>query len=223
METTELKELWKQYDAKLEKNWNLNLKLVKDMNLEKTKSSINTFTMLKGFTIIFQLMVVSFLTNFLIDNFSNLLLAAQGGILLVLTYVALIWNVYQMTLIMMINYNEPVLAIQKKIEKLKIQKLRYNKFIFYSSYPFVFLMAFTVLHISPVYFPIWWMIPNIILAILWFPMAYWLIRKYNSPNLLSPFWKQMAKDSSLTPDSVSKALNNSLSFLKEIEQFESVS
>lgn len=220
METNELKKLWNKYDTKLEQNWKLNLKLVKDMNLQKTKSSINTFTFLKSLSIIFLFLVAHFLVNFIIDNYQNITLTAPAYLLSIATYIALIWSFYHLGLIILINYSEPIIDIQKKIEKLKIQKLRYNKFVFYCSYPFVYLMGFTVLHLDITQVPVKWIWPNFVLAILWIPFCNWLIKKYNSENLTSKFWKSLSKDSSLTPGSVSQSLNNSLRFLSEIREFE---
>lgn len=220
METKELKELWNKYDAKLERNWSLNLKLIKEMNLQKTKSSMNTFTFLKSLSLIFLIVIAHFLVNYIIDNFQNVTLTLPAYLLSVLTYIALIWSFYLIGLIILINYSESIITIQKKIQKLRIMKLRYNTFIFYVSYPYVYLMGFTVLHLDLTKFPVNWLIPNIILAVVWFPFCYWLIKKYNSKNLKSKFWKSLSRDSTLTPESVSKSLNNSLDFLKEIRKFE---
>lgn len=220
METNELKDLWNKYDAKLERNWSLNLKLIKEMNLEKTKSSMNKFTFWKSISLLLQFVIARFLINFIVDNFQNITLTLPAYLLATLTYIALIWNFYQLGLILTIKYSEPIISIQKKIEKLKTQKLHYNKFLFFSSYPFVFLFGFTVLHIDLLSLPIKYMIPNIILAVLWIPFCNWLIRKYNSKNLNTNFWKSLSRDSTLTPASASKTLNKSLSFLQEIRNFE---
>jgi hypothetical protein len=220
METNELKKLWEQYDAKLEKNWKLNLKLIKDMKLEKTKSSVNRFTFFMSLTILFDFILANYLANFIIDNFSDFTLTAPAYILSIVTYIAIIWVFYQLGLVFMIKYSEPIIEIQKKIEKLRIEKLKFNKFIFYISYPFVYLIGFTVLHLDLTQFPIKWMIPNIVLAILWIPLCNWLIKKYNSPKTTSGFWKSLSRDSSLTPESASRSLNKSLNFLHEIREFE---
>ena len=190
------------------------------MNLQKARSSMRTFTLWKIVSLIVQFLVAQFLVNFIIDNFQHITLSIPAYILGVLTYIALIWNMYQLGLIFTINYQEPILNIQKKIEKLKIQKLRYNKFLFYGSYPYVFLMIFTVLHIDLLLLPVKWMIPNLFLAVVWIPFCYWLIKKYNSRETKSAFWRSLSDDSSLTPDSASKTLNSSLTFLNEIKQFE---
>lgn len=220
METNKLKKLWDKYDAKLDENWSLNMRIIKEINLQKTKSSVQNLTVLKILSLIFQFTVVFFLADFIFENHQNVWLTLPAYIATILTYIALIWNFYQMGLIFTIKYDEPIISIQKKIEQLKIQKLRYNKFIFYASYPYVFLMAITVLHIDLTYLPINWVFPNIILAVIWFPFCYWLINKYNSNNLKSKLWKSLSRDSTLTPDSVSKSLNKSLDFLKEIRNFE---
>jgi len=221
METNELKDLWNKYDAKLERNWSLNLKLIKEMNLQKTKHSMNTFTFLTSVSLLFQFVVAYFLINFISENYHSITLTIPAYIATGLTYIALIWNFYQIGLLIIIKYDQPIVSIQKKIEQLKIQKLRYNKFILYSSYPYVFLIIVSVLHIDLAYLPIsTWLIPNLILSIAWFPFCYWLIKKYNSDNLNSKFWKSLSRDSTLTLDSVSKSLNSSLDFLKEIRKFE---
>jgi hypothetical protein len=220
MEITEIKQLWKHYDEKIERNLSLNMKLIKEMKLEKAKSSLNRYTFLKSMSILFQMFVVHYLINCTITNFDNRVIAVQSIILAILTIVALIWNMYQMQLIMTIDYSDPIVKIQKRSEKLKIQKLRYNKFIFCASYPYIFLMSFTVLQLSPLYFQFDWALLNVTLAVLWFPFAYWLIKKFNHKNLTSPIWRRLAGDSTLTPGSVSRPLNNTLDFLNEIRQFE---
>lgn len=220
METNELKELWKHYDARLEKNWNLNLKLIKDMKLEKTKSSMNRFTFFMSLSILFDFFIANYLVKFIIDNFSNITLTAPAYLLSIITCIAIIWSFYQLGLVLTIGYSAPVVDIQKKIEKLRLEKLKFNKFIFYVSYPFVYFGGFVLLHLDITQFPVSWMIPNIVLAILWIPLCNWLIRKYNTPGLTSKFWKSLSKDSSLTPESASMSLNKSLTFLKEIREFE---
>jgi len=220
MEATEIKQLWKKYDAKLERSWSLNIKLVRDLNLNKAKSALIWFAIFNGIIILIDIYLVHFLTAFIINNFSNFTLTLPAYILASASYIAMIWSSYQLVLSFMINYSKPVVDIQKKIEYLRTQKLRFNKFIFYISYPYVYLMGFTMLSLDITSFPIKWMIPNIILAILWIPLCNWLIKKYNTPNLKSGFWKSLSRDSTLTPESASRTLNRSLEFLKEIREFE---
>ena len=119
METNELKDLWNKYDAKLERNWSLNLKLIKEMNLQKTKSSMNTFTFLKSMSLLFQFVVAHFLINFIIENHHNVTLTMPAYIATVLTYIALIWNFYQLGLIITIKYDQPIVSIQKKLDNSK--------------------------------------------------------------------------------------------------------
>lgn len=220
MEQNELISIWKQYDDRLEKTMKLNLNILKEMNMQKVRSSMNMFTLRRGLSLVFQLFVAQFLVSFIIDNVQNISLTAPAYLLAILTYIALIWNIYHLYHILTVNYGGSVLVIQKQIEKLRIQKLQYNKFIFYGSYPFVFLMGFTVLHIDLTLFPIKWLIPNILIALAWFPFCRWLIRKYNSDNLRSKFWTSLSEGSTLTPGSASKSLNNSLDFLREMKDFE---
>ncbi len=223
METIELKKLWGKYDAKLSENWSLNMRIIKEINLQKTKSSMLNLIILKILSLIFQFTVVIFLANFILENYQNIWLTIPAYIATILTYIALIWNFYQLGLIITIKYDDPIVTIQRKIEQLKIQKLRYNKFIFYASYPYVYLMAITVLHIDLTYLSIKWLVPNLIITILWLPFCYWLIKKYNTENIRSDFWKSLSRDSTLTPNSVSKSLNKSLDFLEEIRIFEQTS
>lgn len=220
MEATELKQIWKQYDAKLERSWNLNLKLVNDLNLNKAKTSLSWFAFFNGVIILVDIFLVHFLSNFIINNFSNITLTLPAYLLVAASFITMIWSSHQLGYSLMISYSKPVIEIQKKIEYLRTQKLRFNKFIFYISYPYVYLMGFTFLHLDITLFPIKWMLPNIILVILWIPLCSWLIKKYNTPNLKSSFWKSMSKDSTLTPDSASRTLTKSLRFLKEIKDFE---
>lgn len=220
MNSNEIKNIWNQYDARLEKNWQLNLKIIKEMNLQKTKSSLRTFAFLKSLSILFFILIEHYLVNYIIDYHQQITLVLPACFLVVASSLALVWNSYHLGLLLTIDYGAPILSIQKKIEQLKISKLRYNQFIFYVSYPYVYLTGFTILHLDITKFPIRYMIPNIALAIIWIPFCYWLIKKYNAKNLRSGFWKKLSNESTLTPDSVSNTINHALQFIKEIKSFE---
>ncbi len=176
---------------------------------------------------LFNLVIIVYVWLILVENFSNLVLVIQALLLLVLSKIIFYKNVLQLDKIAKINYVEPIIKTQKIIEQLKFERIKHHRFIFIFSNLYFWLMITLLFQwdITLLISAIWAKAPIVVIIhvgmlILWFPIAFWILKKYDSTNKVSKFWKKVKDESFLTDQSVNSSLNNVLSYLQEIKSFE---
>ncbi len=190
-----------------------------DYQLKKVKMNTVLFMILNIFINIYTWLV-------LVSNFSDLSIRISGILMLIITYIVIYKNIMQLISIQNINNSKPIVELQKLIEKLKIQRIKHNRFIFifgnlfsWSLVTLIFMWNWEIL------IPTIWenaailVIIHISFAVVWFPLSFWILRKYDTIDA-SKFWKKLNKESFLTDESVNSSLNNALLYVKEIESFE---
>ena len=127
MKNLDIQNLWKQSEALLEANRKLNLSLLKEMNLDKAKSSLNSLLFLPISTLLFFSVVGFYAIYFSIEN-SQLWYFIFSGTIVAFFSFWLVWpSIKQLKLILSIDYTEAVIKIQEKLAKLKtaiVQNLR---------------------------------------------------------------------------------------------------
>lgn len=223
MEQEEIKELWAAYDQKLQKNWKLNLYLLKEMNLGKASSILRRMIFGKVLNVAIYIGMLIWMGTFIGNHISQLTMVVPAVLVFVLTQVALIWTMYLIVHIGQLDYAEPVIAIQKKLEHIRHSKTLFNQFIFLTCYLYVMGATLTFIHLDIV--ALWQHIPwvvaiNLGFAVAWIPLSLWILSKYQDPNLDSHIWKSLRDDSHLTEATVSKPLNKAMGFVEEIRAFE---
>jgi hypothetical protein len=124
MELDDLKELWTQSNRKLEASVRLNSLLVQQMNLGKTESYVRRLSWGAWFEVGVNLLAVALLGSFAAGHLREprFLIPALslGGYALAL----LIVRVRELVELANIDYAEPVVAIQKRLEDLRIRRIR---------------------------------------------------------------------------------------------------
>ena len=125
MENTDIINLWKSYDKKLEENLVLNKKNAEDITKLKVQSLLQSMKPLKIFIILFGVIWVGFV-DVLIFNFfqiANTFFFLSAGIQVLITKLAIGIYLYQLILIYKVDISEPVLATQDKLASLKSSTL----------------------------------------------------------------------------------------------------
>ncbi len=122
---TELIQLWKAYDKKLETSIALNRKNTEAITKIKVGSLLNSLRPLKIFTILIGILWVLFLDILVINLFSygSTLFLISAGMVSLLNKIAIGLYVYQIVLIHQADIDEPVLATQAKLARLKSSTL----------------------------------------------------------------------------------------------------
>lgn len=227
MELQDLQNNWDgQFDTTGNKE-NLVMKLFKESRQTKVQSKLKKMVIYAILFMIFNLFVIIYSWIFIANNFPNPGVLVPGVALLIFSFIAFYMNVFQLNDISKIKFDTPIVELQKTIEKLKIKRIRFMRYIFIFSNLYFWLMVMLVFSFDMFGFisTIWenaayLVIFHVVFSILWFPISFWMIKKYEQANESSKFWKRMSKDSYLTDQSVNASLNSALGFLSEIESFE---
>ena len=147
--------------------------------------------------------------------------------MLMLTYILFFKNVIQLGTLSKISNSRPVIEVQKLIVKLKVLRVKHNRFIFIFSNLFFWSLIILIFKWDlELVIPAIWekaaIVPiiHIVFAVVWFPLAIWILKKYDSATETSKFWKRLKTESFLTDQTVNSSLNNALIYVKEIEAFE---
>jgi len=132
MEDTEIINLWKSYDKKLEENLSLNRQNAEEITKMKVQSFLASMNPLKIFTILVGAVWVGFVDVLIINLFfvANPIFLISAGVQVLLTKLSVGIYLYQLILIHQIDLSEPILATQEKLAGLKTSTLWVARILF---------------------------------------------------------------------------------------------
>lgn len=124
MELDDLKELWTANNRKLEASMRLNTQLLQQMNLGKTEGSLRRLSLGLWFELALNLLAVVLLGSFAAEHLREprffIPALTLGGYALAL----LVARIRELTGLASVDYTEPVVAIQKQLEGLRLRRIR---------------------------------------------------------------------------------------------------
>lgn len=209
---------WSSISKKLDQNWRLNFELLRKTNLDKARNKVTRLIWVTAVTLAFYTFCLFGLTKFAVANWSEPLLAASGLILAFWCLVICIGAVHELELMSRLQYDKPILELQKDLAKIRVVIVKYlrilvwllpNSFVFI---PLTFkgLFGFNILEQAPMDWVLW----NIAISIAIFaPVSYFLWVKLN-PKQIDEKWLRILFQGS------GSQLNDAIVFLEEIEEFE---
>lgn len=217
----------------LQQEWNeqgnqddLVTKLFKESRHSKIDTLLKKNVVSSILFMLLNLIINIYVWSILISNFDNISTRYIGILMLILTYVVLFKNIRQLDFIYKINNSKPVVELQKLIGKLKVERIRHNRFIFIFSNLFFWSIIILIYKWDlTLLIPYLWeeasivVIIHISFSIIWFPLSLWILNKYDKAES-SKFWNRLNRESYLSDQSLNTSLNNALTYLKEIEDFE---
>ncbi|MBK6484603.1 MAG: hypothetical protein IPG01_16070 [Chitinophagaceae bacterium] len=132
MQESEILNLWKTYNKKLEENLILNKKNAEEITRIKVKSFLSSMKPLKLFTILVGIMWVVFVDVIIFSQLqdANLFFLLSAGIQVVLTKAAIVIYIYQLILIHQVDISEPVVVTQLRLARLKSTTLWVARLLF---------------------------------------------------------------------------------------------
>lgn len=132
MQDTDMMDLWKLYDSKLEESLSLNRQHAADITRLKVKSFVASMTPLKIFTVVLGILWVGFIDVLIIGLFSvaSPFFLVSAAAISLLNKLAIGIYLYQLILIHQVDVNEPILATQEKIARLKSSSLWIARLLF---------------------------------------------------------------------------------------------
>ena len=192
MDLEQLKLKWIEQDAKLDMAVRLNLRLVM---LADVRPRVRRTYVLEGASALATLAVSFFLLNFAFENRASLHYALAAGMLAVLTIALLIAQVRLMVAASELNYSAPVTVLRRKIEEMRILRIRTVRWILTLS-----MLAFTpmLLVAMKVLFNVdaWqvfdrvWLISHAVLGVAMIPLSVWIARRFK--HRLPGFARELA-------------------------------
>ena len=119
MSTDEFQQIWKAYDAKLEKSLQLNLRLLKEMQTQKAKSALGTFVAGSFFMVVFGVVWVLLLGVLLVYVRSQPVMAVSFAAFIFCSVVAIGEYIRDIRVIRRIGYAENIVDTQEKLAGLQ--------------------------------------------------------------------------------------------------------
>ena len=218
MELDKLQTMWQALDEKLDRNWQLNLSLIRKANLDKAKRKMKGLTWVTSLSLAFYALITSYFIRLTLYNWSSPYLA--GSFLIVAAWSLFIsyTAIRELQLILQVDYSKPILEVQKQLVQVRLAILRYLRILVWMlPFSFVFVALFFKFLFGidiTAEAPLDWILWNIAICIVLFtPLSYWLYRKLDPKHADEEWMRKFFQGSG-------SQVSDAIAFLREIEEFE---
>jgi len=214
MELDELKERWAEHDRKLDLSIRLNRQLMRETYTRRAKWALWRLAAMLALGSIAMLAVIVSLGRFIAQNWSMTKFAIPAVLLDLAAIAALVALNAQIGLALKIDYREPIAAIQKRLEKLRLLRIRYTQAIVLTmtlAWAPIFIVAMRGFFGADVYrlFGTAWVVTNVLFGLAVLALGIWLSKKFG-PRMSQQFLRDIAEYN----------LNAASGFLATLAEFE---
>ena len=219
MELDELKAKWAEDDRKLDQSIRLNRQLLRDSYTRRAKFALWRLAAMLAAGSIFMLVVVVSLGYFISQSWSSPRFAWPAVALDLMAISLLALLIGQVGLSLTMDYDQPVAAIQRRLETLRRVRVRYIQGIVVCSllaWMPVFILVMKVFLGVDVYrsFPTSWIVANVAFGFLALGIGVWAARHYGTRMSNSAFGQCFLRDLA------GYNLNAASGFLATLAEFE---
>jgi hypothetical protein len=218
MELDELKQTWAENARKLDRILSLNLQGLKTAQLDKTKSALGRFKAFRLIEMLVGILILIPLGFYIAHRISVPTLVIPAFILAASVLVPVIANIRQLILLGGISYADPVTAIQRKLEEIKLHYLRSFRLPvlmlpLYMAYVIVGLNLFFGVDVlaHPDASFLW---TNLAISLVFVVPAIWVLRNLSFKNTDNPVIRALVHGNG------GKQMVAALEFLKALQEFE---
>lgn len=120
MEDLSIQQIWKQNERLLEITRALNVTLLKEVKLDKAKSSLKSLLFLPVSTMVFFVIAASYAMCFAVLNWGTWYFMFSGAIVALFSIMLVVSSIKQLKQILSVNYNAPILKLQKEVSQIKL-------------------------------------------------------------------------------------------------------
>jgi hypothetical protein len=218
MELDELKQTWNEHARKLDRMLRLNLQSLKAAKMEKTQSALARFKAMRVFEMLTGIAVLIPLGLYISHRLAVLTLSIPALIFAASVLIPVIGSIRQLVLLGQIDYAEPVTAIQRKLEEIKLNYLRSIRwpvlmlplYLVYVALGFNLLFGVDILaHGDRTFF---WV--NLIVSLIFLAPAIWVFRNLSFSNIGNPVIRVLVHGAG------GKQMIAAMEFLKALREFE---
>jgi len=115
-----IQQIWKQNERLLENTRALNVTLLKEVKLDKAKSSLKSLLFLPASTMVFFIIAASYAMYFAVLNWGTWYFMFSGAIVALFSIMLVVSSIKQLKQILSVNYNAPILKLQKEVSQIKL-------------------------------------------------------------------------------------------------------
>ncbi|SHN42564.1 hypothetical protein [Chitinophaga sp. CF418] len=216
MEDNALKEMWANYDKKLERSLALNHRIITEIQTQKARTALRPLKTVKIIAVILGILwalLLSVLVCFALSamTYYRHFFVISAVAIIITTVAAIVAYIRQVVLIQQIDNSMHVVEVQRKLAALQSSTINIARILFLSA-PF-----YTTFYINKSMFEhgtigLW--VLQLTVTIVFTIISVWLYRNIRLENADKPWFKFIFGSNEWT--SVIKAMN----FLKEIEAYE---
>jgi MFS family permease len=183
MELDELKQKWTEHDRKLDLSIRLNRRLMRDTYTRRAKFALWRLAAMLALGSLFMLVVIVFLGAFTAKNWAMPKFTIPAILLDIAAIAALAALNAQIGMALKMDYDQPVAAIQKRLETLRKFRIRYIQAILVSAallWMPLFIVAMKGFFDADVYrlFATSWIVTNVAFGFAVLALGIWLSKKY---------------------------------------------
>ncbi len=219
MELEDLKRLWEEQDRKLEAGIRLNTRLLQASVLGRAETSLRGLSRLLWFELLTSLLAAFWIGSFLANHVAEPRFLIPAAVLHLSVIALIVASVRQLVALKALDYNGPVIAIQKRLESLRIERIR----------AVLVTLLFAPLLWTPLLivsmkglfgvdayaaFGTAFLIANLLFGLLLIPLAVWISKRYETRMKASPLVR------SLMRTLAGRSLDSAAAYLGSISDFE---
>jgi hypothetical protein len=217
-----MKDRWAEYDRKLEASLRLNTRMLREINLGRVDFSLKRLSRLLVFELLADLAAVVVLGLFIAGHAGEVRFLAPALLLGVCAVAFVIASIRQLAALHGLDYSAPVVAIQKQLEALRIERLRATKWILLLSpllwTPLLIVALEGLLGLDAYLFlDGTWLAANLLVGLAVIPLMLWAARRFAGRWQGSPLVR------SLMDDIAGRSLVEAAGFLNALSGFEAES
>lgn len=199
MELEDLKRSWEDQGRKLDASLRLNTNLLRESALSKASTATARLSWLLMAEILLDLLLCVWLGSFNSDHITEPRFLIPGIVLHLFAIGSLILGVHQWLALKRIDYGEPVVAIQKRLGELRVQRVRATKLILLSVLllwtPLLIVSLKGLLGVDAyAIFSSAWLAANVALGVAVIPLAVWISKRYADRMERSPLIQRLMRD-----------------------------
>lgn len=215
----QMKEKWAEHDSKLEENIRLNRRLLSTIQLEKGRSRLQRLLGLTAAHALLWTICIVALGNFVYEHVASPRFALAAVALDLYAIGFLIALIRQMIIVGSLDYGQPITAIQKQLEAVRILRIRTTQWgvlagtVVWAPFLIVVSQAFFGLDIFRL-FGTPWVTANVLFGLALIPVAIWTSKKFGDRLSRYPLIQQVMKDLA------GNNLNAAVTFLATLSELE---
>jgi hypothetical protein len=216
LDLDEMKQQWAQHDKKLDESIRLNRQVLSALNLRGARSALQRLTVGLALEAAAWSVIVIALGGFIYDHSGTLRLALPGIALDLFAIGMLGGTIRQIVAAQGIEYGQPVAAIQKQLEALRVLRIRITQWALLAGTvvwaPFAIVVGKVLFGIDD--YSQTWLAVNVLFGLLLIPFAMWVSKRFADRMHNSTFLQRLMRDIA------GQNLTAAKDFLAKLSQFE---